>query len=280
MRIMIQPIKKYFSSTLIVVLALITSQVYAQSEVPERPTPPRLVNDFTQTLSRQDQNALERKLVSFNDTSSTQITVVLVSDLKGYDKAQFAYEIGRKWGVGQEEFDNGLVVLVKPKRPGDQRGEVFIATGYGLEGAVPDATANRITDQEMIPEFKQGRYFAGLDKGTDVLMKLTAGEYTAQEYQKQSTSRDKTAGYIVPVLAMIIAIFLMKRSQKTKKTFSRGRGAANPGLMTALLLFGLGGRHGGHWNDFSSGGGSFGGSAGFGGFGGGDFGGGGAGGSW
>lgn len=275
-----QRISKYLYA--LAVLMFVTSNIsIAQIEVPDRPSPPRLVNDFTGTLASQEKNQLERKLVHFNDTSSTQITIVMVSGFNGYDKAQFAYKIGQQWGVGQKEFDNGIVVLVKPKQTAeDKTGEVFIATGYGVEGAVPDATANRITDQEMIPEFRKGNYYAGLEKGTNVLINLTSGEYSAKDYQKQSSSDNKTAGYLVPLIALGIAIFLMKNSQRSKKTFGRSKTGTSPGFLTALLLFGLGGRRGGHWNDFSSGGGSFGGDAGFGGFGGGSFGGGGAGGSW
>lgn len=256
---------------------------YAQSqEIPSRPSPPRLVNDFTGTLSQQEQTMLERKLRSFNDTTSTQIAVVLVSDFGGLDKAAFAYRLGENWGVGQKGFDNGIVVAIKPKEVGASRGEAFIATGYGVEGVVPDAIANRIVEQEMIPAFKQQKYFAGINRGTDVLMKLTAGEYSAQDYKKQTSQGKKTAGYIVPILAMIIAIFLMKRSQGSRRTFARRRSGAGTGFLTALLLMGLGGGHRGQWNEFSSGSGHFGGGMGsdFGGFGGGGFGGGGAGGSW
>ena len=277
---MLKRSSKYFTALLIALIA-VTSASFAQIQVPDRPSPPRLVNDFTGTLTAQEKNTLEQKLVRFNDTSSTQITIVLVSDFNGRDKAQFAYKIGQQWGVGQEEFDNGIVILVKPKEKADNnKGEVFIATGYGVEGAVPDAIANRITDEEMIPQFKKGNYFVGLDKGTNVLIDLTSGEYTAQEYQKQSGSDNKTAGYLVPLLALGIAILLMKNSQRSKKTFGKSRTGTSPGLLTALFLIGFGGRHGGSWNNFSAGGGSFGGDAGFGGFGGGDFGGGGAGGSW
>ncbi|MCF8308916.1 MAG: TPM domain-containing protein [Bacteroidales bacterium] len=274
-------LKLYFFTFIIITGIFLPAESQSQVAIPDRPSPPKLVNDFTSTLNQQEKVALERKLVRFNDTSSTQITVVIVSDFNGQSKSQFAYKIGEEWGVGQKEFDNGLVILLKPKEVGNNEGEVFIATGYGVEGAVPDAIANRITEEEMIPEFKKGNYYAGLDKGTDILMKLTAGEYSAEEYQKQTGDSNKTAGYIVPILAMIIVIFLMKRSQKTKRTFSRRQSSATPGILTALLLFGMGGRHSGSWNNFSSGGGSFGGDAGgFGGFGGGSFGGGGAGGSW
>ncbi|HOM41897.1 MAG TPA: TPM domain-containing protein, partial [Bacteroidales bacterium] len=112
---------------------LFFSAIYAQ-DVPDRPYPPRLVNDFAGLLTGDEANALERKLVAFNDTTSTQIAIVIVKDLAGYAISDYAQRLGEKWGVGQKGFDNGIVIVVKPKTL-TSRGEVFIATGYGLEGA-------------------------------------------------------------------------------------------------------------------------------------------------
>ncbi len=250
--------------------------------IPDKPVPPRLVNDFSGTLSRNQADRLERKLVHFDDTTSTQIMVVLVPSLAGYDKVQFADLLGEKWGVGQKGKDNGIVVLVKPKR-GNEDGEAFIATGYGLEGAVPDAVAKRIVEEEMIPEFKKNNYFAGLEKGTTTLMQLTAGEYTADQYMKR-TRHGGGAGFLIPfIIFIIIAAKLM--SGRRRMQHYGGRTGSLP-FWTALFLANqMGGSSHGKWNDFSSGSGSFGGfggggGGGFGGFGGGSFGGGGAGGSW
>jgi uncharacterized protein len=265
------------------ILALFVPVSKAQyADIPEKPLPPRLVNDFSNTLSVSEIQRLENKLVRFNDTTSTQIVIVLVKSLAGYDKAQFADLLGEKWGVGHQGKNNGLVVLVKPKR-GNERGEAFIATGYGLEGAVPDAVARRIIDEEMIPEFIQNRYFAGLDKGTNTLMKLTAGEFSAEDYMQRNPAED--AGAILPFLIFIIIAAIMM-SRKSKMRGYGGRRSGSLPFWTALFLAnGLSGRSSGKWNDFSSGrgafgGGNFGGGGSFGGFGGGSFGGGGAGGSW
>ncbi|NCC74082.1 MAG: TPM domain-containing protein, partial [Sphingobacteriia bacterium] len=136
----------------IALIMLILPVVHSQEIIPERPSPPRLVNDFTGTLNASELDRLEQKLVAFNDTTSTQIAVVLVNTLGDYDKAQFADLLGEKWGVGHKGKNNGLVLLVKPKTA-EERGEAFIATGYGLEGAVPDAVVKRIVEEEMIPHF-------------------------------------------------------------------------------------------------------------------------------
>jgi uncharacterized protein len=222
---------------------------------------------------------LEQKLVTFNRQTSNQITVVVVQDLGGMAPQQFAYKIGEEWKVGQKEFDNGIVVLVKPKQ-NRVKGQAFIATGYGLEGAVPDATAKRIVEHEMIPAFKKNQYATGINNALNVLIEITQGEYTAQDYQKKTNDGGGWVA-LVPFLAIVITIILMNRRYKDSYSSYGGHRRSGDGLLAALF-FGsmLSGSHSGKWNDFSSGGGSFGGGGGFGGFGGGSFGGGGAGGSW
>lgn len=248
------------------------------AQIPERPQPPRLVNDFTNTLTQQEQRQLENKLVRFNDTTSNQITIVIVPDFGGTDKADFAYKIGEKWKVGQKAFDNGVVIAMRPKT-GRQSGEVFIAVGYGLEPVIPDATANRIVDIEMIPEFESGNYYRGLDLATDKVMGLAAGEFSSEQYKKDTSGG--LTGLLVPLIALFIVIMVIKRGQTTQQTYGSSSRPSG-GLLAALFLMGMGGgRHSGNWNSFSSGSGSFGGGgSSFGGFGGGSFGGGGAGGSW
>ena len=248
------------------------------NDIPSRPIPPRLVNDFTGTLSQAEINKLEQKLVHFNDTTSTQIVVVLVPSLNGYDKAQYADMLGEKWGVGHKGKDNGLVVLIKPKQTGSP-GQAFIATGYGLEGVVPDATAKRIVEEEMIPLFKENRYYEGIDRGTNTLMGLTAHEFTADDYMKRTESEPGVVGTIFIILFFIIFFRLIRRSRNIRHYGGR-RGSSVP-FWTSVFLANEMGRHShGSWSDFSSGSGSFGGGSSFGGFGGGSFGGGGAGGSW
>lgn len=246
--------------------------------IPPRPSPPRLVNDFSGTLSSNEVARLERKLVAFNDTTSTQITVVLVKELAGYVPSQFADLLGEQWGVGQKDKDNGIVVLIKPK-VGGTSGEAFIAPGYGLQGAVPDAIAKRIVEVEMIPEFKNNNYYRGLDRGTDVLMELTAGEYSADDYMKHSGGGGFGA-FAGLIIFIIIIAWLLSRG-RGMRNYS-GRSSSLP-FWTALFLANqMGGSSRGKWGSFQGGSGTFGGGGGggFGGFGGGSFGGGGAGGSW
>ena len=253
---------------LFVAILLINAAVgFAQGSIPEPPNPPRLVNDFANILSPDELQSLESKLVAFNDSTSVQIAVIVVPTLGGYEKADYAQQLGAKWGVGGSKFDNGFVVLIKPKSS-SENGEAFIATGYGVEGTVPDATALDIVNNEMIPHFKQNDYYGGINAGTDVLISLVKGEFKADSYGKKK----KGSSAIFVLIIIIVIIFLISRNNNNHHTINRSGGA---GMLFFPWMMGGGG--GG-----SSSGGGFGGSGGggFGGFGGGSFGGGGAGGSW
>ncbi len=238
--------------------------------VPPRPNPPRLVVDYTGTLSASEVNALENKLVRFNDTTSNQIVVVMTNDLLGNDIEEYATGIGHAWGVGQQEFDNGVVVLVRPKTASAQ-GLAWISVGYGLEGAITDITAGHIVDYEMIPFFKQNNYYGGLDAATNVLMELAAGEYTSDEYNK---GKGSSWWVFLPFFFFILIFILISRASRRSRTIGSKS-------MSPWTAFWLGSMMGGGSSWGGSGGSSWGGGGGgFGGFGGGGFGGGGAGGSW
>jgi uncharacterized protein len=260
----------------LLMLAASGSSAFAQ-DIPARPEPPRLVNDFAGVLNADEIRALEAKLVAFNDSTSTQITVVIVPTLNGYEKSDYAYRLGQQWGVGQKDKNNGAVVLIKPKT-GNEKGEAYIATGYGLEGVIPDALAKRIVENEMIPAFRQNDYYGGVNAAVTTMISLAKGEYTAEQYTKRTKNDAKPYGILVPLIILIIVFMTIRGSRA--KTNSIGK---NIPFWTAFWLLGSMGRgHSGSWNNFSSGSGGFGGGGGggFGGFGGGSFGGGGAGGSW
>jgi uncharacterized protein len=244
------------NSFLIVLFLAAFFECYAQ-ELPERPNPPRLVNDFAGLLSESESQALENKLIAYNDSTSSQIAIVTISDLGDYDAADYAQRLGQKWGIGQKGKDNGILIFVS-KNPH----RIQIETGYGMEGAVPDAMAKRIIENYMKPAFKQNEYYRGLDEATSVIIKLATGEYKADEVK--GGKEDKNVFVIIFIIllvgyAILKAIFGNPRSS----TYSSRRGYSSGGG-----FFGGG---------FGGGGGS---SGGFGGFGGGGFGGGGAGGDW
>lgn len=256
---------------IILLIALIGFTSVSLAEIPERPQPQRLVNDFANVLDKDEVSQMESALTQFAKQSSTQIVVVTVPDLEGYDKADYAQRLGEKWGVGQKGQDNGLVVLLKPKT-GNSRGEVYVATGYGLEGVLPDAIVNNaVVDNEMLPRFREDDYFGGLAAGLNVIMDISRGEYTAENYQEKASANAGGGGGISFIIILFVVIFSIFGRGRSRRFYSPGRSLP---FWLAMGMMGGGRSHGGSFSNFSSGGG------GFGGFGGGGFGGGGAGGSW
>ncbi|MFV0397077.1 MAG: TPM domain-containing protein [Bacteroidales bacterium] len=235
---------------------------------PEPMNPPRLVNDFVNFFTPQEVELLEQKLVTFSKETSNQIVVLTVDDLQGLEPSEYAIRIFDKWGIGGKGKDNGILILIKPKIA-NERGEVFISIGYGLEGAVPDILAGRIVNREIIPAFKEEQNYVGIDQAVNTLISLTKGEFTADEYMNQEDS-EGVYGAIFTILVIIILFIVISRGGKGGHTLSSGRGAIIPPIFWGGMG---GGRSSGGFGGFSGGGG-------FGGFGGGSTGGGGAGGSW
>ncbi len=256
--------KKLITAIFLFVSVFAFAQI--DEKIPARPNPPQLVNDYTNTLTAAQVQALESKLVAYDDSTSSQIAVVIISSLDGYDIGEYGLALGRKWGVGGSQFSNGIIVLVAKN---DRK--VRIEVGYGLEGSVPDITAKSIIDNAITPAFKEGNYYRGLDRGTDDIIRATRGEYKAPAgYGKKKSKGTPFASIIgVIVLMLILGAFGGRGG-------ARGGGAmSGAGWLIGTLLSSGSGRGGG----WSGGGGSSGGG-GFGGFGGGSFGGGGASGSW
>lgn len=241
-----------------------------ESVIPEPPNPPRLVNDFTgRFLTPEQVEALERKLVAYDDSTSNQIAVVIVDDLKGYSRDDYALALGRKWGVGgQKQFNNGIVILVYA---GSRDRGMFIAVGYGLEGAVTDLVASQIVNQIIIPDFKRGDNYRGLEEGTDALMEAAAGRFKAPDgYNNRGGGGMGFGTIILIIIIVVVFIALMSGGNNGGGGYVSRRGYRGGGWIIPGGWSGGGG--GGGW--------SGGGGGGFGGFGGGGFGGGGAGGSW
>lgn len=242
-----------------IVSILLFISLFSIAQVADRPSPQRLYNnlsnEFPNFLSDSESDILEQKLVNFSRETSNQICVVIVDDLNGRDAASYATEIGNSWGVGKKGFDNGLVILIKPTGGSGGR-DLFIAVGYGLEGAIPDLATKRIREEEMYPYLKNGENFMALNKATEKLMGLAKGEIDVKDYSSQKKGITLKNILLILLVIFLIWIFKGRGGRGGGYTFSSGRG------------FGGGGSFGS-----SSGGG-------FGGFGGGSFGGGGSGGKW
>src|SRR5690606_22299584 len=154
---------RLLSLALMLVLGIGAAQA---QDFPEAPN--RLVNDYTGTLSPAEVDALERKLLLFEDSTSIQCAVLVMESTGAFDLGDYVVRLAQKWGVGQSKYNNGIMVLAAL---GDRA--VTIQTGYGIEGAVPDAIAYRIIENEIKPHFRQARYYEGMDAATNALIQYT-----------------------------------------------------------------------------------------------------------
>ena len=280
----------------VLALALITSLGVAHAfDVPPNDG---FVTDVTGTLSVEQEQALEATLDAYREQTSNEIAVLIVRSLSGADLVQTAVDTGRSWGVGTAENSNGALMLIALEER-----EITIQLGYGLEGALPDIVTKGIIEKDILPEFRDGKYYEGIDAGITAMEKHIGGEYTAERYTAPEASG------IFPfflVFFLIVLNFLSAWLARSRQFWVGGvMGGVFGVFLTALygwwlaiiffVLIGGGfdywvsrfpqarrGRRGGGgpWGGF--GGGSSGGSSsgGFGGFGGGSFGGGGASGKW
>ena len=261
-------LKLLFASVLLFVSLLTVAQ-----NIPARPTPARLVNDFAGVLSPGEVQQLEQQLVAYDDSTSNQIAIVLVNTLNDYPIEEYALKLFRAWGVGNKKTNNGVVILAAIA---DRK--IRIEVGYGLEGAIPDITANHIIQNDIAPNFRSGDYYEGLSKAAGNIIKAAAGEYKAPAgYGKKGGGRSFPFGLIVFVIVMIVIFAGRNRGGPGGGFMSRrGSGWLGPFILGSMIGRGSGGSS---WGG-GGGGWSGGGGGGFGGFGGGSSGGGGASGSW
>lgn len=261
--------KKIFPIILVVLsfLSLVLKAQDIDKIISTPPSAPRLVNDYANVLTSDQAAALEKKLVDFDKATSNQIAVVLVQSLNGRDIGDAATELGRKWGVGQKNNNNGVVLLVSI---GDRK--LNISPGDGLEKALPDLVCQQIIETAIKPNFKGQDYYRGLDEGTDAIIQATKGEFKAPEgyYKSRGTSAGRI---IILIIIIIIVLSIMSRGGGGGGSFMSRRGYRG---FNGPVIF-PGGWSGGGGGGWSGGGGS---GGGFGGFGGGGFGGGGSSGSW
>ncbi len=244
--------------------------------------PNKLVNDYTNTLSSSELQQLEQKLLAFEDSTTSQIAVVIMNSTGDYDIADYGDRLAQKWGIGNKKYNNGILLLVAL---GDRA--MTIRTGYGMEGAIPDIIAYRIIENELKPAFRQGDYYSGINRGVDALISYSKGEYKADPKDNKMSTE---GGRGIPIIFIIIVVFVVisiisKRGGGGNNGGGKvmgGKGASDLFWWTLLNSLGRGGNDndGGGFGGGGFGGGFGGGGGGFGGFGGGGFGGGGASGRW
>ena len=251
------------------VCLLFTQISFAQFTIPEKPTLQTSVYDYANVLSATEKAQLEEKLIKYSDSTTTQIVIVTIESLKGEDIGILTPKWGQTWGIGgTEKNDNGvLILLAKAER------KIWISAGYGLEDRLTAGIGGEISRNIIIPEFKAGSYYNGLDKGTDALFDVFKGKYKGERVKK---SKDKGFPFLPLIVIVVIIVILISRNKGGGGNSGNRGGGFGPSLLDVIILSSLG-RGGGGGAGF--GGGSSGGGFG-GGFGGGGFSGGGSGGGW
>jgi uncharacterized protein len=265
--------KKNTSIFLKLLVCLFITQIsFAQFDIPEKPSFQTSVYDYANVLSADEKAQLEEKLIRYSDTTTTQIVVITIESLKGEDIGILTPKWGHAWGIGgTEKNDNGVIILLAKAEK-----KIWISAGYGLEDRLTAGIGGEITRNIIIPEFKAGSYYKGLDKGTDALFDVFKGKYKGERKQTKEKK--------IPIVPIIIIVFIILAliSRNKKDGGNSGNSGGGPSLLDVILLSSLGRNSGGGgFGGGSSGGGFGGGGGGFGGgFGGGGFSGGGSGGSW
>ncbi|MBC5836431.1 TPM domain-containing protein [Flavobacterium muglaense] len=265
--------KKNTTNLLRLLICLFITQIgFAQFTIPKKPDFQTSVYDYANVLSASEKAQLEEKLIKYADTTTTQIVVITIESLEGEDIGILTPKWGHEWGIGgTKKDDNGvLILLAKAER------KIWISPGYGLEDRLTAGIGGEITRNIIIPEFKAGSYYNGLDKGTDAIFTVFNGKYKGERKQTQGNDFP-----LLPFIIIIIVILVLVSKNKGGGN-SGNRGGGGPSLLDVIILSSLGrGGGGGGFGGGSSGGGFGGGGGGFGGgFGGGGFSGGGSGGGW
>ena len=247
---------------LLMLLSLCCGYLFAQPEVPQLQ---QRVTDFTNTLNFNQWRALETRLKLFEDSTSTQVAILMISSLEGGALEDYSMRVFEKNKLGQKGKDNGVLVLIAKE---DHK--VRIEVGYGLEGVLTDAATTQIREREINPRFRAGDFYGGLDGAISAIISATAGEYKVE-------ARGKKA----PLTSIIMMLFFFGFMGAFVLPMFSSRRRAVIGSKGSMYRSGWGWPYigGGGLGGGSFGGGSFGGGGGFSG-GGGMGGGGGSSGSW
>lgn len=263
--------KKNTLLTLKLFVCLLFTQIsFAQFDIPEKPAFQTSVYDYAKVLNANEKAQLEEKLIKYADSTTTQIVVITIESLKGEDIGILTPKWGQTWGIGgTEKNDNGVIILLAKAEK-----KIWISAGYGLEDRLTAGIGGEITRNIIIPEFKAGSYYRGLDKGTDAIIDVFKGKYKGE--RKQTKEKEFP---IFPLIVIVVILFVLISRNKNSGGNSGNSNGGGPSLLDVIILSSLGRNSGGGSFGGSSGGG-FGGGGFGGGFGGGGFSGGGSGGDW
>lgn len=251
---------------LLFALLYFTNLSFGQFDIPPKPSFQTSVYDYANMLSPDEKSSLEQKLIKYSDSTTTQIVTITIESLKGENIGLLAPKWGQEWGIGgSKEQDNGVIILLaKAER------KIWISPGYGVEDKLTAGITGEIIRNIIVPEFKAGSYYNGLDKGSDAIFEVLKGKYKGT----RKTDEIPLGTILFFIFLFIILLIIFSKNNRGNGNNRGGFGGPDLGDIIILSRMGRGGGFGGgSWGGGGSGG--FGG-----GFGGGGFSGGGAGGDW
>lgn len=185
-------------------LLLFLPFLYAQ---PTFPTLSGVVVDEAGIISHESYEALKDKIEQFHQKNDEQIVVVTLKSLQGYEISDFGYQLGRFWGIGEKDKNNGLLLIVAPNER-----EVRIEVGYGLEGVFTDAKCSQIINQEMIPFFKDKNYEAGIKNGLEAIIYEITGKGVGQKPKD-----DAPSDFVILLFWLLVIGFIIYKKAKSRK---------------------------------------------------------------
>lgn len=210
---------KFIYRTIILALVAVVWNV-GQAQIPERPAQASPIVDLAGVINNDSLvSALNAQLDSLSKKTKNQIVVVTVNDMGGLAPKEFATQLGQQWGIGGKSLNNGFVMVVKPKTA-DSSGEIGFATGYGLEGVLPDVACKRLQEEYMVPHFNDSDYAGGIKAAVDEIVPMVLDDFSKNQAQALASDGKKKGGggngwfIIAIVLGVIALIMFMRRRSK------------------------------------------------------------------
>ncbi|MFW6366914.1 MAG: TPM domain-containing protein, partial [Spirochaetota bacterium] len=188
-----------YTAVLVFCLAAGTRQLEAR----EIPALTGRINDYAQIISTETERRIEKKLAALEATDSTQIVVLTIDSLEGDVLEEFSIRVAEQWKIGREKEDNGAILIVSR----DDR-KIRIEVGYGLEGVLTDLLSGRIIDTVIVPEFRNGDYDAGIEKGVDTMIAAVKGEYVYTPVEKQDSGHGSNFVFVIVALIFLALFFI------------------------------------------------------------------------
>jgi len=241
---------KGFKIALLICFLSFIGQLKAQYNIPPKPRLQTSLYDQVNLLNTGQKYSLEQKLIRYSDSTSTQIVIIIIPSTKGENINYLGAQWGEKWGIGQADEDNGILILLAQN---DRK--IAISTGYGIEPLLTDALSKRIIERIIVPQFKQGDYYQGLNKGTDAIFQVLTGQFKGAP--QRNRNNDIPIGPFLIFIFIVILIILSRINRN--RGGNGGTGSTAYDLWDIIILSNMG--RGGYRGSGGSSGGFGGGGA-------------------